>query len=92
MALGGEGVHYRCDRTRSVKEPELCVPTVETLNLESVSHLRFQFVIQWKGKFDQDSGLGLEREGRRGLSYRLCIHFYGLFVRANKVISTIFTT
>lgn len=48
MALG-DGINSRCDRTRSVKEPELCVPTVETLSLESVSHLRFQFVIPWRG-------------------------------------------
>lgn len=37
MASGGN----RCDRTRSVKEPELCDPTVETWCLESVSHLGF---------------------------------------------------
>lgn len=48
MALG-DGINSGCDRTRSVKEPELCVPTVETQSLESVSHLRFQFAIPWRG-------------------------------------------
>lgn len=63
----GDGINYRCDRTRSVREPELCVPTVEMLSLGSVSHLRFQFVIPWKGGGGLRSRLEVEKKGRWGL-------------------------
>lgn len=40
----------RCDRTRCVKYPKLCVLTVETRCPESVSHLGFQLVVQQRAK------------------------------------------
>lgn len=71
MALG-DGINYRCDRTRSVKEPELCIPTVETLSLGSVSHLRFQFVIPWRGS-------SIKTQGEKGGAVRSYIVYVCTF-------------
>lgn len=67
-----------------------CVPTVETQSLESVSHLRFQFAIPWRGGVR--SRLGVEKEGGSEVSHIVSVYFYRLFMRGNEVISTIFTT
>lgn len=38
------------------------------------------------------SRLGVEKEGGSEVSHIVSVYFYGLFMRGNEVISTIFTT